>query len=112
VKQKEQGDEEAQGIDETFIDAYDPESSFLSHQPTDTSALEWNTDSRRRVDGASGLTASSCSSRILQVRILYFTHRVMALMLCVIDIKEVLLFPAMKPELATAASGPAGQVQN
>ena len=33
-------------------------------------------------------------------------------MLCVVDIKEVLLFPAMKPELPAAASGPAGQVQN
>lgn len=32
-----------------------------------------------------------------------------------IDIKEVLLFPAMKPESATGAStsgGPAGQIQN
>ena len=32
MRQKEQGDEEAQGIDETFIDAYD---SFFSFSPTD-----------------------------------------------------------------------------
>lgn len=108
MRQKEQGDDEAQGIDETFIDAY-VACRFLSNTNTDrdyTLPLEWSMDSPQRADGVSGSTASSCSSQIPQVRILCCLgmHAKWTLMLLyVVDIKEVLLFPAMKPELAASA---------
>jgi hypothetical protein len=75
----------------------------------------WNTVCRLREDGVSVSIVWSCSSPTLPV-IIHLTYLAfMKLILLVLDIKEVLLFPAMKPiETATnmqpTEPGPGGQI--
>ena len=60
VRQKEAGDDEAQGIDETFVDAC--VSPFSAFDSVLMFVLGSSMACRRRADGASGSTGWSCCS--------------------------------------------------
>jgi hypothetical protein len=69
--------------------------------------LDWSTACPRQVDGVLVLIDWSCSLPTLSVSLSRYQLYSVSNLLChITDIKEVLLFPAMKPEVGTGTAPP------